>query len=160
MYSRSNNNLLFRLTSLALVLWLSGAVCLLSCQRHVQAGALADSPLAVESFAHAHHHAMPQASSSGHGCCHRAKTVGEERGPDSLSRPVSLAPQVNFCCNFTGQMASAALRPTVKQDSAPPLAYARQPSFYGSMVRAAQTFGRPPPLDRSETQLRDCVFLI
>jgi hypothetical protein len=159
MYSRTSNNLLFRLAALALVLWLSGAVCLLSCERRVQAGGRAEVTSAAEAPAHAHH-AAPQ-SSSGHACCHRAKTGGSERKPESLDNLARLVPQVTFCCNFAGQMASAALRPARAQDSAPSLTLAPEPRFYGPDVPLpARPLNRPPPLDRSETQLRDCVFLI
>jgi hypothetical protein len=145
-----------RLAAATLVLWLAGAGCFFGCEM-VTASAAARQ---AESTAHSRH------ASSGHDCCHKAKSnrpqsvsLQNARGGADIRQVRSPAAEQG-CCPLSRQSSPPARRVSLKvaplvepvgRPAGTPHAPAAAPPATPALLRVP---------DRGSTRLRGCVFLI
>ena len=141
--------LLRRLLALGLVAWLAGLGCVLGCE------AALSSAAGVEVREESRAESCAAMSTTGHGCCHRAKKRGDSATLETPSRNEGTAAH----CPLSRQTSDPARR--VRTNDAPATAtvparsHEPEPGqFYESSVP------RPRAHDRGGTYLRCCVFLI
>ena len=157
MLSHSLNKAICRVTVFGLIVWLSGAMCLLACERIKGAGTGESNAIAYERVARA----LPTAwSTAEHACCHRAKTVSEHTSHRSFDGPLPQSNEEMLCCTFPRQIAATALRPGRAHDSLSQLTSLPWLHSTGSAPEAEQCVDRLYLMDRSDTRLRCCVLLI
>lgn len=150
-----------RFTSLFLVVWLSGAACLLSC------GAMEARAAWATYSEHQAVQVVEEASSchsGSHNCCHGKAEEKQETGKNtaSLSSPSKKTPSLDCCsplhfvqinlAHNIKQVDTAIAAPAFDLQPLKPVFKRQKVSF--------QPAYQPIPLDRGSTYLRNCVFRI
>ena len=139
-----------RLASLALVLWLGGAGCLVGCEMDATAAPSGESSPPVSEAS------CPAFTGSGGDCCHKAAAKNVGTHADIPSRPGRLM----SCCPLAGQSAAVAGKPRHSDKAGTVLPVSILLAIPRPEAHALEGVGGLRVPDRGSTYLRCCTFLI
>jgi len=143
---KSSIQIIKRITALALIFWVSGAVCILRCEISSIYG---DKNAALKKTSS---HKM----AADHSCCRRAKSkqkIFEIEG----SQPV----RSNFsCCSFTTQPFEQVRKVNFQYETTTEAVTEKSWLLQSKQNQPSNFSYRPRPPNKSSTYLRNCTFLI
>ena len=139
-----------RFFGLALVLWLGGVGCFVSCEMDVTAAPLGEPAASVAEAS------CPAFGGVGGDCCHKAAA---ENGGTRVNLP-SQPGRPMWCCPLAGQSSAVAGQPRLSDEAGAALAVSILLSIPRAEAHAPRGVGGLRVPDRGSTYLRCCTFLI
>jgi len=135
-----------RVAALALIFWVSGAVCILRCE----VSKFHSSKVLTT------HKTAPHKMASDHSCCRRAKNKHKIFEIQS-SQPIK---NNTSCCSFTTRPFEQARKVSFQNETAVQAVTEKSWLAQSKQNLPSNFLYRPRPPNKSSTHLRNCVFLI